>query len=924
VNPLDWPESLARRKDELTGTEPASQHSGPSPARLSFAGLVTARHEDTVATSGHYAISELTARVSLLEFDKSEAQRSIPHRFARQAFDRPDAPAIRDRERTITYRELDELSNKIAHRILGDYGSRPLRVGLLFPLAIEGIAALLGVLKAGKTCVSIDPAFPHMRAAELLTAAGAELALCDPRLLESTRGLNVAGQVLDLGRACMEMPHDMPEISIDADDAAAIVFTSGSSGRPKGIVHTHRTLLHRCWSDTHYLQLSSLDRISLLSSLSFGAGLPQLFAGLLNGGCVHPFDLRAREFNDLYDWLWSERISVFWPPVAAFRLFLDGCPVNERYDDCRYVIQSGEATLTRTIEAWRRHFPPPCALVSQLASTETQVISRCSITHNTLLEGRHAPIGYADPDKLITIVNSRGDPVAPDEIGELVVSSDYLSPGSWSNNRGAVRGFPATRMLRFGDDHVGLKTGDLVSRDVRGQMHHHGRSDGVIKLHGHRIDFSEIEGALLEYENIRAAVCVSRELESRRHQIVAFYVPRSKVECPTEPEIRSWLINRLPDFMVPARLLAVPELPRTVNGKVSRCALPSLGFAQRSRGAELHTFENQLQRCFVEIWRSTIGHDDIGVDDDFFDVGGDYLSMVQAANVISRCIGRPIKAGLIRETKTIRRLVETLDRADDPLSCIALLPGATMRTAQTRPVFCIYGLYLYRPLAEALGSNVRTVGVKLEPETLLLRSCTVRGRSAGEPAGNWPPSVEQVAGAYVEQIRKHQRTGPYQLIGHGFGGVVAFEMARQLKESRESVSLLAMVESYAPGASAPVSVRGWLARATAWVQNSVPLPFPDTKSDRAALRLHQKRMQEIAFAAYRPRPFSGNAVLFKADIQREIPGTATAPNFGWNGLVAGQLRVHDVAGEAESVLRRPNVDAVAALLRPLLNRSWQR
>jgi acyl-coenzyme A synthetase/AMP-(fatty) acid ligase/thioesterase domain-containing protein len=873
-----------------------------------------------VATSGHYAICELTAEVGSLEFDKSETQRSIPHRFARLAQEHPHAPAVRDRDRIVTYQELDALGNRIAHRILADYGQRQLQVGLVFPLTIESIAAHLGVLKAGKTAIAIDPAFPQMRAAELLMAAGAELALCDPARLDSTRSLNVVGQVLDIGRAIDGMPEYPPEVLIDADDPAAIVFTSGSSGRPKGIVHTHRTLLHRCWSDTHYLQLSRHDRISLFSSLSFGAGLPQLFAGLLNGACVHPFDLRNREFTEIFDWLWSERISVFWPPVSAFRLFLDSCPGNERYDDCRYVIQSGEATLTRTSRAWRRYFPATCALVCQLATTEAQVVSRYALTASTAVEGRYAPIGYADPDKQVAIVNSAGEPVAPGEIGELVVSSAYLSPGMWSGEANAVRAFPADRLLKLGDGRIGLRTGDLASRDVRGRMHHHGRCDGVIKRHGGRVDFSEVEAALLEYEGISRAVCIARELENHRQQIVAFYVARNARECPTESEIRGWLINRLPDYMVPSRLLAVPELPRTINGKIARCALPNLGLAQRARGAELHTFENQLQRCIVEIWRATIGHDNIGIDDDFFEAGGDHLSVVQAAAAISNCLGRPVRGGEIRETRTIRRLVETLDRADEPLSCIALLPPTSGRPANTRPIFCIYGFYLYRPLAEALGTQFRTLGIQVEPETHLLRTCMAGGRAAGEPAGKWPPSVEQLAGAYVEQMRKRQRTGPYQLLGHAFGGVVAFEMARQLRASGETVSLLCLLDSHAPGAWHPVSPRGWLARAAAWVQNTVPLAFPDTRADRHAREAHRLRMEKIALATYAPQPYAGNAVLFMANAKREIPGMAVADNLGWPGLVSGQLRVHEIVGDGQSICRRPSVDSIAALLRPMLHR----
>jgi acyl-coenzyme A synthetase/AMP-(fatty) acid ligase/thioesterase domain-containing protein len=864
----------------------------------------------------------LTSLVGSIDFDKSEVEGSIPLRFSRQLRNKADAFAVKDHERIISYRRLDALSNQLAHRILSEFGTRPLRVGLFFPLTLDAVAAHLGVWKAGKTCVPIDPASPPARAARILADAGAQVAVTADTHFESACNLNAVERVLEFRAAAGSMSEDSPRISIDPGDPAAIIYTSGSAGRPRGVVHTHRSLLHRCWSDTQYFQITPRDRVSLLTSPSVGAGLPQILSALLNGASLYPFDLQTREFEELYEWLWSERISLFCPPVSVFRQFLRFCPANERYDDCRYVIQAGDATLTKTIEAWRRHFPPSCTLVCQLTSTEAQVVSRYSISHDQPISDRYAPVGFVDCDKQLTIVDRDGNPVVRGAIGELVVASPYLSPGEWS---GEIPGAPDGADSNIDRLPGGLRsfhTRDLVSCDDRGLLRHHGRCDSTIKLRGHRIDFSEIETALLEYEEVAEAVCVARELENHRRQLVAFFVPSDPPDPPSDTDLRRWLRSRIPDYMLPARFLPVSELPRTINGKIARRAVENLEIVQRSRGADLHSFENELQRRFVEIWRDAIGHEDIGIDDDFFDIGGDSQSMFQVSAAISRCIGRHVPVKALLELRNIRRLVENLDRVSEPVTCISLLPG-TPRTAKRRPLFCIEGFYQYRPLAEALGPSWPSIGVRVRPQTHLLRTCTAEGRASGQPAGAWPPSVEQLAATYIEQIRRHQRCGPYQLTGADFGGVVAFEMARQLTAVGERVSLLGIFHSLAPGSSKAVSLRGRLNVAAGWIRNSIPMAMPDSRADRRQRQQHDAQSQAVALMRYKPTAWRGNAVLFIAGHANATPGMTVARNLGWNRLIAGQLSVHELPGDTAEILRAPAVHSIASMLRPFLDtRPW--
>jgi acyl-coenzyme A synthetase/AMP-(fatty) acid ligase len=866
-----------------------------------------------VVTSRQLAISEPRKSVGSTGFDKSEVEGSIPQRFSKQLALRGNAIAVREQDRFLTYRELDALSNQVAHRLLREAGTGPSRVALIFPLTLESIAGYLGIWKAGKTCVPIDPIVPAARTAEILRDAEATCAIASGGLPRSALKPSLADRIFEFHSCVHSMPDTCPAVSVDSNVPAALLYTSSDGRKPKGVVHTHRTLLHRCWSDTHYLQLASRDRISLFASPGLSGVVPQILSALLNGASLHPFDLQRREFEESYEWLWSQRISIFYPPVYTFRRFVENCPSRERFDDCRYVIQSDAPTLTATVEAWRQHFPRDCMLVSQLAGTAAQIVSRYSISHTQQITDRYAPVGYTDCDKQCSIVDSTGESVERGRIGRLVVTSKYLSPGEWTNEAAFGRLSPQISTLQ---------TGDLVSLDPLGRMRHHGRCDASMEQSGYRVYFSEIEAALLEFDAVAQTVCVARELEDHRRQLVAFFVPADAASPPSDAELRGWLRTRLPEYMVPTRFLCVLELPGTTNGKISRCAVENLEIVQRSRGADLHAFENDLQRRFVEIWREAIGHEDIGIDDDILDIGGDSLSALRISAAISRCIGRQVKTGTIMKLRNIRRLVECLDRVDEPVTCVSLYPGPPRRINR-RPLFCIDGLYSYRPLAEALGPGFETVGVRVRAETHLLKTCAAQGRAAGQPAGMWPPLVEQLASTYIEQIRLHQRTGPYQLIGAAFGGVIAFEMARQLTAQGESVALLGLIDSRTLRSYMPVSMRGWLNLAAQWVRTNMPMSPPDSRADRVSRQRHHERSCEIALMRYRPSPWRGNAVLFVTRQHSNINGVSSSPDLGWHSLIGGQLNTFTISDSDANPLRFPAAGTIASMLRPFLDtRVW--
>ena len=334
-----------------------------------------------------------------------------------------------------------------------------------------------------------------------------------------------------------------------------------------------------------------------------------------------------------------------------------------------------------------------------------------------------------------------------------------------------------------------------------------------------------------------------------------------------------------------------------------------------------HVSENELERLVVETWQTVLGVTQISVDDNFFDLGADSFDMIRVANKLERCVRRKVPVESSLQAPTARHLAAFLETIGRPISTISLGP-ATKRSLSRRPLFCIYGLYLYKNLAATLGTELQIYGIYVPAETDLLRP-----RSSQKRWGLWNrlgaqalPTVEQLAQSYIREMRDVQPCGPYQLLGSSFGGVVAFEMARQLGAAGERVQLLAMLDSFAPGFSRPNSVRGWIHHLRRAVRRMRPQKSLTEASDRGEWEQLRELFRIEATRAYKPQPFASDAVLIRAEERFSLPGYQVDPLYGWEAWVKGRLVVQDVPGDHLGILSPPNVSVLADTLRAYLDR----
>jgi len=566
-------------------------------------------------------------------FGPEGLDRSIIDHFERQARRHATRLAVKSGNDVLTYAALDALANRIGRAILhgAPDGDRP--VGLLLGQGALAVAAVLGVLKAGRIYVPLDPSYPRSRLDAVLEESGAGLILAD----RATRPLAAAltsdtCPLLDTDALPADVPAGAPARPIGPDSVAAIFYTSGSTARPKGVIQTHRNILHRIMIDAETFHLCPDDRLSLLPSPSYSVSLRNLFDALLTGASIHPFSIEEEGLVRLAGWLMEDRITVYFSVPAIFRQLAEGLTGAEDLDALRLICLVGEGATPRDVDFYRRRFARRAILVNSLASAETGIVRQYFIDADTRFEGDIVPAGYAVDGKEVRVVDDTGRPVPAGHAGEIAVQSRYLAPGYWQR--------PDLTSAAFlpdpdgGDRRIYL-TGDLGRLTPDGCLLHLGRKDTRAKIRGLQVELAELEAALAALPAIREATVVSREHADGGSRLVAYLVTAGP-GYPAVSTLRRALREKLPDHMIPSAFVVLAALPLTPNGKVDRRALPEPSVSRPHLDTPFVAPATPLETELARIWAEALELEGLGVGDDFLDLGGHSLA---AARIASRVLG---------------------------------------------------------------------------------------------------------------------------------------------------------------------------------------------------------------------------------------------------------------------------------------------
>ena len=543
--------------------------------------------------------------------------------FEEQVARTPEAIAGIHKTGQLTFTQMNARANQLAHYLQRQGVGPETRVALFLERSLDLVISLLGILKAGGSYVPLDPNYPAERIAYLLTDAQPALLLTQENFLQNLPLYDGTIVYLETTRSDIERePHTSPNCLASPDNLAYIIYTSGSTGRPKGIQVTHRNVGNLVQWHQGAFELSQHDRTTHLAGLAFDATVWEIWPTLLAGGCLvlpKSEDLRLSP-DRLQDWLIRENITISFLPTPLAESIL---PVPWPATVPLRIMQTGGDVL--------HHYPPtglPFTFVNNYGPTENTVVTTSGIvTPISNKRNQPPPIGQPIANTQIFVIDPFTQLVPTGVYGELLIGGDGLSRGYLNQPALTAEKFHPHPFSEVPGARV-YRTGDQVRWTYSGVLEYLGRKDGQIKIRGYRIEVGEIEAVLGEHPSVSKAVISCREDRPGEKELVAYIVGKI-----SPSELRHYLQNRLPTYMVPSAFVLVEALPFTPNGKIDRQALPAPTVENRIQSRAYEKPRTPTEEILVAIWQEVLGLEQVGIHDNFFELGGHSLVATQ---VISR------------------------------------------------------------------------------------------------------------------------------------------------------------------------------------------------------------------------------------------------------------------------------------------------
>jgi amino acid adenylation domain-containing protein len=734
---------------------------------------------------------------------------SIVDRFSAIVGRFPFSLAVQDKMGSVTYAELAILTNRIAAATIAAADGQNGPVAILLPASTGLAAAIMGVLAAGRAYVALDPNVPDDRNALIISES-------DSCAVIST------STVARLAQAYL--PDDLPLIDINClpsikltksvpdpspDDVAAIYYTSGSSGVPKGVAWSHRSIVHWIQLFTETARISYSDRMALLFSPSASASYRAIYSSLLNGASLHVLPPLELGLPALLHEIRSRGVTIYHSVPSLMLRIAQSMGAGERLDTVRLACIGGDRVGWNEVDRCRQVFAPDVQIYSVLTSTEAGPFVHGFIDGD-IRETAHPLVGQPARGWKVTLVGDDGSPVPMGQVGEMVVSGRFVGLGYWRGRNGldpfaADVDAPDARTFRTGD--LGVQWPDRHIEYV-------GRQDQQIKLGGHRIELGDVESALKSCSGVRGAAVIVRRDQSGASQLLAAYCEvDTAASAPTSSELRGLIAEILPRHMMPKSITIVDALPRLPNFKIDREELQRRDAVRRDqlateRSAALEP-NSEILEVLLELWRETLNRPDVGPDDDFFQLGGDSLSAVDLFARIEKKLQRKLPLTVLTEAPTVR-LLEACIRVAESGHVSNMVRVHT--DGKRLPLFVVHGVHGHTigllPTLRSLGVDQPAYGLQPPGMDWASAGCT---------------TLQEAAAHFIAQLKAVQPRAPYRLLGTSFGAVVVFEMALQLQTLGEEVDYLALVDAQPPACCLDGELDRWPEHKIPRLQQSGPI-----------------------------------------------------------------------------------------------------
>jgi amino acid adenylation domain-containing protein len=589
--------------------------------------------------------------------------------FEQRAAAAPDAVAVQVDGRGFNYRELNDRANALATELRRRGVGPDVIVGLFLERSFELIAGMLGILKAGGAYLPIDPAYPAERIKFMLEDAKVPVLLTQQSLAARLPSLSAAVVCLDSPNPWPAAPTAVttPVPAHTDEQLAYVIYTSGSTGKPKGALITHRNVVRLFQQTDHWFRFNAADKWTMFHSCAFDFSVWEIWGALLYGGTliIVPY-MVSRSPEEFRELLSRERVTVLNQTPSAFRQLIradQNLPAAGPLA-LRYVIFGGEALDMASLQPWfERHGDTAPQLINMYGITETTVhVTYRPLTRADLRSG--SVIGVPIPDLQLHILDDRLQPVTGSEPGEMFVGGAGLARGYLNRPELTAERFIPNPLQPHGGGRL-YRTGDQARRLPNGDIEYLGRIDQQAKIRGFRIELGEIETALLQHPQVSEAVVLVQEDRPGDKFLAAYLIPRAGGQ-PAIPELRALLKSSLPEYMVPAAFFFLKTFPLNTNGKLDRAALREIAVAQPAAAPTPLANANPLEQKIHGLWTELLRGASAGLDDNFFDVGGDSLLLAQVHTRLESIVGRTIPITDLFAHPTVRQLAAHLGAAEKP------------------------------------------------------------------------------------------------------------------------------------------------------------------------------------------------------------------------------------------------------------------
>lgn len=850
---------------------------------------------------------------------------TVPQLFEQQVADDPNAVAIESSGRQWSYLELSTFANCVANRLLRS-GLVPGDLVAISALrSPEMIASVLGVLKAGAAYVPLDASYPDERLRFMLADTKAAFLIAD-----ETCAARLTGNMPERCQAIplSSFPDEATEpvsLSGNPSDLLCIIYTSGSTGTPKGVMIEQQGVT-RLVIDPDYVSIAPADVFIHLAPLSFDTSLFEIFGALLNGARVVVLPPSVNQLIGIAEAVQQFRVTTMWLTSGLFSALIDECP--SVVQSLRQLVVGGDVVSVPHARKALAAMKEGC-LIDGYGPTENTTFSTCHRVCPEDLQASAIPVGRPINGSGASILNENRQPVKAGEGGELYVTGAGLARGYWNR--------PDLTSERFfeietepGRMERGYKTGDLARYRADGSIDFLGRIDTQVKIRGFRIELTEIELAMAASDKIAASVVVAVPVGAAGDKNLRLCYVLKKGARLTAGEAEQFLRDRLPAYLVPNEYLELAALPLDPNGKVNRKSLAHMELPAETKKDVAAPRVSPIETELLGMLRDLLKSPKVSADDDFFLVGGHSLLAARLFAQIEARYGRRLPLALMLQVRTIRSLAAVVATPDAYAAWSSLVPLRTGGSAS--PVFLLH----------AIGGNVigyQDLASRL-PGQFPIYALQAEGLDG---VTKMPETLEVMAANYVAQIRNVQPQGPYYLCGFSAGGVIAFEMARQLENTGQQVGLIGLIDSNLNysllavarqrGALQSLVQASHVLRWNLWYSTQIGLGnFLQKKFRNVRLnariawfalqcaarsrnqtgdpmRLSVEEAFIRAIRQYDPEPVHARAILFRtADSALYDPNQERA----WRHSIQGDLQVCTVPGTHETMLEVPNIDVLAA------------